>query len=76
LRQKARQAFRVTIGAATVALAFGLGYALVQWAWPNPSERLKRDLPIAEHLDAYRDVGTFEFLKELAESPEFNADRD
>jgi hypothetical protein len=56
-------------------LTFGIGFALVHWVWPNPSERLNRDLPIAEHLDEYRDVGSFEFLKELVESPEFNADR-
>ena len=33
-------------------------------------------LKVAEHLDDYRDVDTFDFLKELVESPEFNADRD
>jgi anti-sigma factor RsiW len=61
-----------------LALAgFGLGYVLMQQVfWPNPSERLTRELPIAEHLEEYRDVGTFEFLQELVESPEFNADRD
>ena len=57
-------------------LAFGVGYALIHWVWPNPSERLTRDLPIAEHLDEYRAVGSFEYLKELVESPEFDADRD
>ena len=57
-------------------LAFGVGYAVVHWVWPNPSERLTRDLPIAEHLDEYRAVGSFEYLKELVESPEFDADRD
>ena len=58
-------------------LAFGIGYVIMQWIWPNPSERLKRgDLPIAEHLDEYRDMGSFELLEALANSPEFNADRD
>jgi hypothetical protein len=71
-----RQAVRGAVWALAGLLAFGIGYVLMQWAWPNPTERLTRDLPIAEHLDEYRDVGTFEFLKELAGSPEFNADRD
>jgi len=57
-------------------LGFGVGFGLIQWVWPNPTERLTQDLPIAEHLDEYRDVGTFGFLQELVESPEFNADRD
>ena len=57
-------------------VAFGVGYGLVHRAWPNPTERLARDLPIAEHLDEYRAVGSFEYLKELVESPEFDADRD
>jgi hypothetical protein len=57
-------------------LAFGLGHALIQWVWPNPTERLTRELSIAEQLDEYRDVDSFEFLQELVGSPEFNADRD
>jgi anti-sigma factor RsiW len=76
LGQSARKALRGIVWSVGAALAFGIGYAIMQWLWPNPSERLARDLPIAEHLDEYRDVGTFDFLKELADSPEFNADRD
>jgi len=76
LSQTVQKVIRGGVWTVAAALAFGIGYALMQWAWPNPSERLIRDLPIAEHLDEYRDVGTFEFLKELANSPEFNADRD
>jgi anti-sigma factor RsiW len=72
----ARRAGSVLLGITLGLLAFAIGYALVQWVWPNPSARLTRELPIAEHLDAYRDVGSFEFLRELVESPEFNADRD
>src|SRR3954447_11353093 len=71
-----QDALRVVTWIVAGCLAFGLGYVLMTWAWPNPSERLTRDLPIAEHLDEYRDVGSFEFLKQLADSPEFNADRD
>ena len=55
-------------------LALGLGYAATRWAWPDPTARLSRDLPIAEHLDEYRDVGSMQFLEELADSPEFGVD--
>lgn len=64
----------VWVGIST--LAFGLGYALTQWVWPNPTARLASDLSVAEHLDEYRDVGDFEFLKELANSPQFGTERD
>jgi len=76
VQQRIQHAARAVVGTVAALLAFLLGYAIMQWVWPNPSERLTRDLPIAEHLDDYRDVGTFEFLKELVDSPEFNADRD
>jgi hypothetical protein len=49
----------------------GFGYSLTRWAWPDKTERLVRDLTLADHLDEYLDVGSFEFLSELAESPEF-----
>jgi anti-sigma factor RsiW len=74
--EQARRAMLMLVGLALGLLAFGVGYALIHWVVPNPSERLTRDLPIAEHLDEYRDVGSFDYLKELVESPEFDADRD
>jgi hypothetical protein len=76
VRQTTQKAVRGAVWTVAALLAFALGYGVMQWVWPNPVDRLTRDLPIAEHLDEYRDVGTFEFLKELADSPEFNADRD
>ena len=36
--------------------------------------RLVQDLTLAEHLDEYLEVGSFEFLKELADSKEFGAE--
>jgi hypothetical protein len=72
----ARRAGSVLLGITLGLLTFAIGYAFMQWVWPNPSARLIRELPIAEHLDEYRGVGSFEFLRELVESPEFNADRD
>ena len=49
----------------------GLGYSLTRWAWPDKTTRLVRDLTLAEHLDEYLEIGTFEFLSQLADSPEF-----
>ena len=65
---------RVGLGlawAAASALLFALGYFLTLRVWPNPTARLARDLPIAESLDEYRDVGSLEFLKQLDSSTEF-----
>jgi hypothetical protein len=56
------------------ALAAGGGYAGVRWLWPDPSARLARELSLAENLDAYLEIGTFEFLSQLADSPEFGSD--
>ena len=66
---------RVGIGlawTAASAVLFVIGYVLTSMAWPNPSARLVRDLPIAEYLDDYRDVGSFEYLQRLDSAPEFN----
>jgi hypothetical protein len=54
---------------AVVGLA--LGYAATRWLWPDPSARLARDLTLAEHLDEYLEAGSFDFLSQLADSPEF-----
>jgi hypothetical protein len=58
------------------SLCFGVGMAITRWAWPNPTDRLARNLSIAEHLDEYRSVGDYQFLQELANSPEFGTDRE
>jgi hypothetical protein len=75
-RQVSLRAARAAIWTTASLLAFGLGYVLTHWVWPNPTQRLARDLPIAEHLDEYQEVGTMDFLQELVNSPEFNTDRD
>jgi anti-sigma factor RsiW len=76
LRQVSLRVMPVALAATSALLALFLGSVLTHWVWPNPTARLARDLPIAEHLDEYRDVGTFEFLEALATAPEFNSDRD
>jgi hypothetical protein len=60
------------VWAAASALLLVLGYFLTIRVWPNPTARLARDLPIAESLDEYRDVGNLEFLELLDAAPEFN----
>ncbi len=51
----------------------GAGFALTRVVWPDPTKRLVEDLTLAEHLDEYLEVGSFEFLKELADSKEFGS---
>ena len=53
----------------TAAVTLALGYAGARWLWPDPSARLARQLSLAEHLDEYEEIGTFEFLQQLDESP-------
>ena len=75
-RTAARRAVWAVVWMIASCLAFGVGYAVTVWAWPDPTARLSRDLPIAEHLDEYRDVATPEYLESLATSPEFSTARD
>ena len=65
---------RAMVYLVTAATFFGLGYAATRWVWPDPTERLVRDLTLAEHLDEYLEVGSFEFLSQLADSKEFTVD--
>jgi len=54
-------------------LAFGIALALVLlagWAlgrrvWPDPNQRLLKELPIVQHFDEYRSAGNIEFLRVL-----------
>ena len=55
-------------------VGLGLGYVATRWLWTDTSARLARDLTLAEHLDEYLEAGSFDFLKQLAESSEFRAD--
>jgi hypothetical protein len=56
------------------AASLGLGYVITRWVWPDPSARLARDLSLIEHMDEYLEVGSFDFLDQLADSPEFGSD--
>ena len=66
-----RRVIIMLVGVLASIACFGVGLALTRWVWPDPTSRLVRDLSIAEHLDEYRDVGSFEFLEGLDRSPEF-----
>ena len=65
---------RVAVLAVSAALTLAIGYAAARWLWPDRTGRLARDLPLAEHLDEYRDVRSFEFLELLDQSPAFNTE--
>jgi anti-sigma factor RsiW len=67
---------RVGLWVVAWLLAFGLGAAVTRFAWPNPTDRLARNLSLAEHLDEYRDVTNHAFLQELADSPEFGVEHE
>jgi hypothetical protein len=66
------QAAKLAIGLGVAAISLALGFVLTRWAWPDPAARLARDLSLAEHLDEYQEVGSFELLDELVKSREFD----
>jgi anti-sigma factor RsiW len=65
---------RVMLYVLVGAVFLGAGFALTRWVWPDPTSRLVHDLTLAEHLDEYLEVESFEFLSQLAESKEFGVD--
>ena len=64
---------RVMVYLSLAAVSFGAGFSFTRWVWPDPTTRLVQDLTLAEHLDEYLEVGSFEFLSQLADSKEFGA---
>lgn len=71
-----RRVMRASAWVALTLVCFGLGSALTSWLIPNPTARLARDLSIAEHLDEYRDVGDYTFLKRISDTKEFGTEPD
>lgn len=65
------QAKNLVVCMIVAAAALALGFALTRWAWPDPAARMVRDLSLAEHFAEYKEVGSWEFLEELAKSQEF-----
>jgi anti-sigma factor RsiW len=70
----AARSLRVALGLVLCGLGLGLGYIAARWSWPDPAARLARDLSLAEHLNEYLEVGSFDFLSQLVDSPEFGID--
>jgi anti-sigma factor RsiW len=66
-------AVRIAVCLAVASASIAAGFALTRWAWPDPEARMARELSLAEHLEEYQEVGSFEFLEELAKSKEFGA---
>lgn len=65
------QGAKLVVYLIVAAASVGIGYWLTGWVWPDPNLRVARELTLAEHLDEYLEVGSFELLSQLAESPEF-----
>jgi ferric-dicitrate binding protein FerR (iron transport regulator) len=61
-RQRRR---RRLLKAAGLLAAVACGFATVRFCWPEPNRRLLQDLPVLEHLEAYRQTPDLEFLKRL-----------
>jgi anti-sigma factor RsiW len=64
-------ALKLAIGLGVAAISLGLGFVLTRWVWPDPAARLARELSLAEHLEEYQEVGSFELLDQLVKSKEF-----
>ncbi len=65
------QSIRLAVCLGVAIVSLGIGFALTRWVWPDPLARLVRDLSIAEHLDEYKEAGSFDFLEELVNTKEF-----
>jgi anti-sigma factor RsiW len=62
---------KLAVCLAVAAASIAAGFALTRWVWPDPAVKMARELSLAEHLEEYQEVGSFEFLDELAKSKEF-----
>lgn len=67
----ARRALRLLVLAVSALVTLALAYVVTRWVWPDPTNRLIQNLSLAQHLDEYLDVGSFRFLEQLDDSPEF-----
>lgn len=68
-------AWKVAACVLVAGVAGAGGYLAVRGLWPDPDERLVRELSLAEHLDEYHEVGGFDLLDALKNSPEFGPRR-
>jgi hypothetical protein len=76
--------FQTWVGYVNLAIVYlaiagsfaGVGYTCTRWIWPDDGARLASEISLAEHLDAYLDVGSFDFLKQLVDSGQFSGEAD
>lgn len=66
-------ALKMAACAGIAAVGVVSGFEVARRAWPAPEERVVRDLSLAEHLDEYLEVGSFEFLDGLKNASEFGS---
>lgn len=74
--KRRRQAMVWLLGLLFTAAAGVVGFFLTARHLAEPNDRLVEDLPIIEHLDAYRSAGTVEFLRQLDAPKLFHEDDD
>lgn len=67
-------ASRVLLASALGIAGLVIGYFLTRDLIPDPTARVAANLSLAEHLDEYLQVDSFDFLAKLADSPEFTTD--
>lgn len=72
--KRRRQAMVWLCGLLFTAAAALIGFFLTAQHLAEPNDRLVEELPIIEHLDAYRNAGTVEFLRQLNEQKLFHED--
>lgn len=70
-RRKRRQWFAGMSGAAALAVATGIGFWVTNQMLPDPNRQLVEDLPIVEEMDLYQQIGSVEYLEQLADSNMF-----
>lgn len=62
------------LGIAAVMATCAAGFFITSNFLSEPNERLVRDLPIIENLEAYRQAGSIDFLRQLDEQKIFGED--
>lgn len=67
-----KQGGRLALAGASLLVAAASGFLAVSLVWPNPNRSLLRDLPLLEDLDAYRQVETIDFIRQLKQSGLFD----
>jgi anti-sigma factor RsiW len=57
--------------AGALAVATGVGFWVTNQMLPDPNRQLVQDLPIIEEMDLYQQIGSIEYLEQLADSNMF-----